>query len=127
MFTELTWTYYLRQRPNQTRRPLKKGQEGKNLKCLLVCPRRSTSFRSELSKAHKKMPKYDGGDDADDDVEVLFELVGSVGREKAAAASDQLFKAPWREHRLRERERERERKKEGGVFLRSRERQRSLL
>ena len=59
------------------------------------------------------MPKYDGGDDADDDVEVLFELVGSVGREKAAAASDQLFKAPWREHRLREREREREREKEG--------------
>lgn len=54
-------------------------------------------------------------------MEVLSELVGYVGgrgREAEVAASDQLFKAPWREHRLGQRGKE---GKEGGVFLRSRE------
>ena len=72
-------------------------------------PRRSSS---NYPRPTKKMPKGDGGDGG---VEVLFELVGRVCRwnAAAAAASDQLFKAPWREHRLGKRERERGRRKEG--------------
>ena len=86
-------------------------------------PRRSSS---NYPRSTKKMPKGDGGDGG---VEVLFELVGRVcWWNAAAAASDQLFKAPWREHRLGKRERERGRRKEGrkegGVFLRSRGRRR---